>query len=105
MALEERERSQRLAVEDPVLALEMGLGRPGKRNARHGGVVDLNHARAREIALIPGIDRETARRIVEVREHLGGRGFSSPLDAATVCELRPDVVDDVQRHAICLPRA
>ena len=46
-----------------------------------------------------------AKRIVEVRDHVGGQGFSSPLDAATVCELPPHVVDDVQRHAICLPRA
>jgi hypothetical protein len=98
----EREWAQRLARDEPLVALELGVGRPDRRGVRHGGVVDVNHAPRRVLTRVPGVDRALADRIVAVRGEVGG--FSSANDLATVLDLPPDVVDDVARHTVYLPR-
>jgi Helix-hairpin-helix motif len=98
----ERARSRRLALDEPRVALEMGLGRPGVRRAAHGGVVDVNHATADEVARIPGVDEALARRICATRDELDG--FSSAAELSTTLDLRANVCDDIAEHAVFLPR-
>ena len=100
--LEERRRSKRLAAEDPVLAIEMGLGRPDVPGADHGGVVDVNHATVDGIAEIPCVDRDLAERIARTRDELNG--FASAAELATTLDLPPHLYDDLDRHTIYLPR-
>jgi hypothetical protein len=100
--LAQREKARRLARENPQLALEAGVGRPDLPGSYHGDLIDLNHAPAEAIATLPGIDAELARRIVSVREQMGG--FSSLEDLGNVLDLTGDQVEHLRDHVVCLPR-
>ncbi len=100
--LEERRRAQELAREDPVLARELGIGRPDVRGAEAMGVVDVNHAGAAAIGKLPGLDRALAERIVAAREEIGG--FSSAEDVGHVLHLDPHLVDGLRERTVYLPR-
>ena len=65
-----------------------------------GGVVDVNHAPVEDLADLPGIDAGTARRIVAVREGVGG--FSSLEDLGMTMDLPGDVVERLRGHVVCL---
>ena len=84
-------RVEELARTDPVLALEMGLGR-----------IDVDHAGVDAVARIPGADREVAERIARARDELNG--FASAAELATTLDLPPHLFDDLDRHAVYLPR-
>jgi hypothetical protein len=64
----------RLIVDgDPVLAHELGIGRPDlHREFPDGGMVDVNHVGARWPAHVPGIDAELVEQIVSTRRSVGG---------------------------------
>jgi hypothetical protein len=99
--VEERREARRLAEEEPVKALEMGVGRPD-RGGFHGGLVDLNNAPAAAIEELPGVSRELADRLVHAREELGG--FSSLEDLAHVLDLPVPLVDRIRADVVVLPR-
>jgi hypothetical protein len=101
-AAQKREEARRLAREDEVRALELGIGRPDLPESFDGGLVDLNNAPAEAIASVSGVDRALADRIVAVREEI--HGFSSLEDAAHVLELNAPLVDRIRRHVVVLPR-
>jgi Helix-hairpin-helix motif len=91
-SLSERRRlAAELARKQPQLAEESGVGRPDVAGAFDAGLVDLNHASARALATLPGVDRRLANRIVLVRGRIGG--FSSLYDAGSLLDLPPDLVD------------
>ena len=94
-----RETARKIAARDPGLAREAGIGRGA---GTFGGLVDINHARAEELAWLPGITSELAQRIVEIRETIGG--FDSVLDFATLIDLPPQLTDSIRSRLICLPR-
>jgi DNA uptake protein ComE-like DNA-binding protein len=97
---EERERARKLAREDPVAALDRGVGRPDLPGAHHGDLVDVNHAPARVLVTLPGVDAETARRIIATREGVGQ--FSSVADMCFVLDLDPDTSARLERVAIAI---
>lgn len=97
---DERDAALRLAASDPAEALLQGVGRPDLPDARHGHVVDLNHAPASVLATLPGIDAETAGRLVATREAVGL--FASVDDACFVLDLPADVVPRLRRVAVAL---
>jgi hypothetical protein len=97
-----REEAQRLAAREPQVALEMGLGRPDRRGADHRGVVDVNHAGAKAIAALPGLDDDMAREIVRCREEIDG--FSSVADLGGVLDLPADTVETLRPYVVFLPR-
>jgi 4-amino-4-deoxy-L-arabinose transferase-like glycosyltransferase len=103
-AIEQRERARHeareLAREDPVAALERGIGRPDLDGADHGDLVDVNHAPADTLETLPGIDADLARRIVATRENVGQ--FSSVADMAFVLDLDPDTTARLERVAIAI---
>ena len=91
-----------LVAGDPMRARELGIGRPDIAGAYEAGLVDLNHAPAGVIALLPGFDDQLARRVVEVRDEIDG--FSSLDDFGHVLDLPAPVTDRLREIAIFLPR-
>jgi 4-amino-4-deoxy-L-arabinose transferase-like glycosyltransferase len=98
-----RAEARRIANEDPHRARELGIGRPELEGAFDGGLVDLNHASAGALALLPGIGEKLARRVVEVREEIDG--FSSLEDLGLVLSLPAATIDRIRERAVVLPRA
>jgi hypothetical protein len=99
-AEERRAFARELAVSQPDLARAARLGSAGGFD--EGGVVDVNHAPVEDIADLPGIDAATARRIVAVRDRIGG--FSSLEDLGMTMDLPGDVVEQLRRRVVCVPR-
>ncbi|MGZ8702279.1 MAG: ComEA family DNA-binding protein, partial [Gaiellaceae bacterium] len=88
--------------ENPSRARELGIGRPDVAGAFHGGLIDINNAPADTIDRLPGMNKQLARRIVQVREEING--FSSLEDAGHVLNLKASLVDKIDDRVICLPR-
>lgn len=100
--LSERRGAQSLALRNPALALELGVGRPDVPGADPRGVVDINHASAEAIAHTSGVSREVAEEIVAARERV--YGFSSVEDMGSLLELHPWDVERLKHFSVCLPR-
>jgi SARP family transcriptional regulator, regulator of embCAB operon len=67
-----RESARQLAAFDPGRARQMGIGRPGQlRGFSDGGLVDVNHATAAELSVLPGVGPELAYLIVHDRDQRG----------------------------------
>jgi DNA-binding SARP family transcriptional activator len=67
-----RESARQLAAFDPGRARQIGIGRPGRlRGYSDGGLVDVNHAAATELTVLPGVGPELAYRIVHDRHQRG----------------------------------
>jgi DNA-binding SARP family transcriptional activator len=67
-----RESARQLAAFDPGRARKIGIGRPGQlRGYSDGGLVDVNHAAAAELTVLPGIGPDLAYRIVHDRQQRG----------------------------------
>lgn len=100
--LRRRELARRLAKENPARARELGIGRPDVAGAFHGGLIDINHAPADTIDRLPGMNKQLARRIVQVREEING--FSSLEDLGHVLNLPAPLVDRMRPRVVSLPR-
>jgi DNA uptake protein ComE-like DNA-binding protein len=99
-AEERRTYARELAQRNPALAREALIGRSGGFD--EAGVIDVNHAPVEDFADLPGIDADTARRIVAVRDGVGG--FSSLEDLGMTMDLPGDVVERLRGRVVCLPR-
>ncbi len=100
--LAERQEGQRIAAEQPELALELGIGRPDKPGAQAAGLIDVNNASAGALAALPGIDEAIATRIVELRAELNG--FASIHDLGGVIDLDGNAVERLRDRVVFLPR-
>jgi DNA uptake protein ComE-like DNA-binding protein len=100
--LEERREAQKLALENPALALELGIGRPDRRGSQHVGLVDVNNAPVEILNTLPGVGRELAKRIVQLRDELDG--FSSVNDLGNVLDLDGHAVERLRDRVVFLPR-
>jgi len=100
LARERQAYARELAQRDPELARQAQIGRVGGFD--EGGVVDVNHALVEDIADLPGIDAETARRIVAARDELGG--FTTVADLGMTMDLPGDVVERLRGRVVCIPR-
>ena len=100
LARERQAYARELAQRDPELARQAQIGRVGGFD--EGGVVDVNHALVEDIADLPGIDAETARRIIAARDELGG--FSTVADLGMTMDLPGDVVEALRGRVVFLPR-
>ena len=101
-AVEERGEAQRLAREEPQVALQMGVGRPDVQGAHHMGVVDVNRAGAGALARLPGVDDALAQEIVRAREAVDG--FGSLEDLGMTLGADGDLVEDLRPYVVFLPR-
>ena len=100
--LAERREGQRIAAENPDLAVELGIGRPDRPGAQHAGLVDVNNAPLSALLKLPGIDDALATRIVEVRAELNG--FSSVHDLGGMLDLDGHAVERLDDRVVFLPR-
>jgi DNA uptake protein ComE-like DNA-binding protein len=92
--LRRRSEARKLAMANPELAHELGIGRPDLQNKfDDGGLVDLNHCPIAVIAGLPGIDVKTAERIVMTRSQLGG--FTSVDELSVTLDLPPAQLDGI----------
>jgi len=94
-----RQVAAELARRKPKLAMEAGVGQDADT---FGGLIDVNHASAAEIAQLPGFTEKLSKKIVEVRESIDG--FDSVEDFAHVLDLPQHLVDRIRDRLVCLPR-
>jgi hypothetical protein len=99
--LQRREHAQRVARENPLLALEAGIGRPDLPGASHGEVVDINNATSSALVVLPGIDRDFAEHVIALRDRAGG--FSSLADFGMITDLPGDTVERLRGRVVFLP--
>ncbi|MFE9246403.1 helix-hairpin-helix domain-containing protein [Nocardiopsis sp. NPDC006938] len=93
-----REESRALLRDEPVLARELGIGRPDLDTGYDdGGLVDLNRASAEAIASLPGLTPEHARTLVEAR---AAAPFVSLPDALIRSGLPAHLEDDVSGYVV-----
>lgn len=96
-----REQARALAADDPALAAELRIGRPDiPRRYDDGGLIDVNHAPAPTLALLPGMTAELVERIVQARERQGG--FVSVEELAVDADLPPDLTPRIAEYVIFL---
>ncbi|MFF1785381.1 hypothetical protein ACFVX9_02835 [Kitasatospora sp. NPDC058243] len=68
-----RAEARRIVQDDPAMARELGIGRPGRGNGYDdGGLLDLNSANAQTIAQVLDASPDMAERIVTARREIGG---------------------------------
>lgn len=93
-----REAARDLAVTEPAMARAIGVGRPDRPAAEHFGLVDVNGVPIETLTELPGIDRDTARRIEELRP------FGTVEDLGAVLELEPAIVENLKDTTIFIAR-
>jgi DNA-binding SARP family transcriptional activator len=97
-----REQARQIARQHPVIARELGIGRPDlPRSFDDGGLVDLNGAPEIVIAALPGVGLDAARRIVADRYQ---RGALAAVEDLVTRELLPvRVIAEITDSIILLP--
>ena len=95
--VERQDLAREIARDDPGRARRMGIGRPDRDRAFHGGLVDVNGAPAEWIARVAGIPRESADLIT------AGRPYTSVEDMDLVVNLPPDQLAKLRDVAVFLP--
>jgi hypothetical protein len=97
-----RAEARRLIEEDPELAIDLRIGRPELPRAYDdGGLIDVNHASAEALAMIPELTPEMIDRIVRLRAEQGG--FVSAAELALHADLPPDLVGRLADYVVFLP--
>jgi DNA uptake protein ComE-like DNA-binding protein len=97
-----RREAQKLALQRPELALELGIGRPDRPGAEAAGLVDVNNAPLSVLLGLPGVDDALATRIGEARAQING--FSSVQDLGSVLDLDAYAVERLEDLVVFLPR-
>ncbi|GAA4369686.1 hypothetical protein GCM10023088_20200 [Actinomadura verrucosospora] len=94
-----RQKARELAASDPGLAKELRIGRPDlPHQYNDGGLVDVNHAPAQTLTLLPGVTPELAATIERVRAETGG--FVSAEELSAVAGLPPSLTGDLAEYAV-----
>ncbi|MFB4315591.1 ComEA family DNA-binding protein [Actinomadura sp. 21ATH] len=94
-----RGRARELAARDPGLARELGIGRPDlPRQYNDGGLIDVNHAPAEVLTMLPGVTPELAIKIERVRNETGG--FMSAEELAALAGLPPTLTTELGEYAV-----
>lgn len=98
--LHDRAQALQIARENPMLAREIGVGRPDEPGALDVGVIDVNNASAGALRRLPGVDDALATRIIETRTQTDG--FSSIEDLGTVLDLPGNLVEHLRDRVVFL---
>jgi DNA-binding SARP family transcriptional activator len=97
-----REQARHFAHLQPERARHLGVGRPDlARTFDDGGLVDLNHAPAHELARLSGFDPQIAHRIVVERSQRAA--FTQPNDLVSRGIISTKSLHRVASRLICLP--
>jgi DNA-binding SARP family transcriptional activator len=103
-ARRQRDLARTYATFHPAAARQSGIGRPDlMRSFDDGGLVDLNHAPAQEIARLHGINPIEAHRIAVDRYENGP--FRTPDDLVRRGLLQPHALRRLASWLICVPPA
>lgn len=87
-----RRQARELAEKNPVLARELGIGRPDvPHDYDDGGLVDVNHVPGDVLASCLGLTPAESAAVIAARDRLGK--FSSPEELTAYTDLLPDRVD------------
>lgn len=71
-ARRKRNEARELAARDPMMARELGIGRPRSRHGYDdGGLLELNLASAEELSAVCGLPRDLAEEVMASRAALG----------------------------------
>jgi Helix-hairpin-helix motif len=96
-----REEARKLVADDPALGHELRIGRPDLPRAfDDGGLIDVNHAPAATLTLLPGVTDELATHIVRLRTDIGT--FISVEELAVQANLPPDIIPAISDYTIFL---
>jgi Helix-hairpin-helix motif len=96
-----RAEARKLIIEDPALGHELHIGRPDLPRAfDDGGLIDVNHAPAATLTLLPGVTEEIARHIAAIRSDVGP--FISVEELAVHANLPPDMIPTISDYTIFL---
>ncbi|GAB1690807.1 hypothetical protein KRM28CT15_26100 [Krasilnikovia sp. M28-CT-15] len=102
--MQRRKEAQDLAVQNPALAIELGIGRPDRPDRQYmdGGLVDINHAPVEWLVRDLELTSAQAAEIVAVREQSGG--FTTPDEIIIRClSITPDRFAVIRDRLITLP--
>jgi DNA uptake protein ComE-like DNA-binding protein len=100
---ERRQEARALAASDPVMAADLGIGRPDLAGPYNdGGLVDLNSAPASCIATLCSIDAEVAERIAATRLQPGS--FSSLTELFALADIEESTAARIREHGVIIPR-
>lgn len=99
--IEDQDRAREIVRDKPLVAKQLGIGRPDVAGAQDCGLVDLNNASAGAIEALPGVTATLAARIVDAR---GASGFGSVEDVGAALDLDPNLVEGLRAQAVFLPR-
>ena len=96
-----RIQARRIVSSDPVLARELGIGRPELRSRfDDGGLVDVNHATASSLASVPGISADLAGRIIQSCQVVGG--YADLTDLSVTMGIAPPALDESKEFLVFL---
>jgi hypothetical protein len=88
-----RQKARRIVNRNPQLADELGIGRPDLHKAfDDGGLIDVNHVPEPYLLHLPGVQKDLAARIVEIRKSVGG--FDAAGDLEVTLDLEPGTLDE-----------
>lgn len=100
-ARRKRNEARRLAVKDPMMARELGIGRPeSKQGYDDGGLLDLNFATAEQLSMVCGLPRNHAEEVVAARATLGR--FMHVEDAIVYGQIGEEYAPMVRDRAIVI---
>ena len=97
-----RQQYRDLALRDPALAREIGVGRPHLgRELDDGGLLDLNSVPAETLVRVAELTEEQAAEVVRLRTER--QGLTTVDELVVYGQLPPMVVDHLREYAVFLP--
>lgn len=100
-ARRKREEARKLAATDPMMARELGIGRPASsRTYDDGGLLDLNSATAEQLSSVCGLPGNLAEKVLASRTELGR--FLHVDDAIVYGEIDEEYAPRVRDRAIVI---
>ncbi|WP_326791361.1 hypothetical protein OHA79_01355 [Streptomyces sp. NBC_00841] len=101
--MRKRDEGKRIALENPRLALELGIGDPNRHaDFDDGGLIDVNGVEAETLSRAFRLSADAASRIVGARARVGGV-FSSVEEIALYAELTQREEQLLRERAVVLP--
>jgi DNA uptake protein ComE-like DNA-binding protein len=102
-ARQRRQEARALAERDPSLARDLSIGRPDRaRDYDDGGLVDLNSSSAELLVSVCGLDKDSAERLVGIRQQWA-TGFTSVEEALAYVELSERDANVLRDRGMVLP--